>query len=146
MIKGLGKIFAISVIMASTISAFPVTHANADSSNTSITFQNVSEFKLNERYEEIMDNPRLIKERTVDVDVQGKKINDSTAKINYIRYSNSGFKSPSKGAHLTNIFEQGNPAKGHIYTSFVCYDSGDYFTGNSTILVQAYPSGNLTIR
>ncbi len=83
---------------------------------------------------------------TVGVDVQGKKINSSTAKINYIRYSNSGFKSPSKGAYSTNIYAQGNPAKGHVYVSFVCYDGGDYFTGNDTILVQAYPSGNITIR
>lgn len=83
---------------------------------------------------------------TVGVDVQGKKINSTTAKINYIRYSNSGFKAPSKGAYLTNIYAQGNPAKGQVYVSFSCYDGGDFFTGNDIIYVQAYPSGNITIR
>lgn len=84
---------------------------------------------------------------TVGVDVQAKKISSTSAKLNYIRYSNSGFNSASKGAYSHQIFTpQGNPAKGTVNVSYVYYFGGEYSTGYTNIGVLAYPTGTITIR
>lgn len=82
---------------------------------------------------------------TVSVDAQGKKINSSTAKINYIKYSNSGFSSSNKGAYKSSILSQGNPATGFVAVSYSYYSGGEYVGQTKFINVKAYPTGSITI-
>ncbi len=84
---------------------------------------------------------------TVGVDVQGKKISSTSAKINYIKYSNSGFASISKGAYKTfGVGGTGNPATGGVNVEFKYYaPDGVYKSAERIIPVKVYPSGNIKI-
>jgi hypothetical protein len=82
---------------------------------------------------------------TVSIDAQGQKISSTTAKINYIRYSNSGFASFNKGAYQSSILTQGNPATGFVAVSYSYYFDSQYVGQTKFINVKAYPTGNITI-
>lgn len=83
---------------------------------------------------------------TVGVDVQGQKVNSTTAKINYIRYSNSDFKFSGDGGYKSQINSQGNPGYGTVYVSFRYYGTdGQFYSDSRLIPVQAYPTGTIKI-
>ena len=84
---------------------------------------------------------------TVGVDVQGKRISSTQAKINYIRYSNSDFGRASKGAYGTfGVGKTGNPAKGGVYVQFTAINTDGQTTSEErAIIVRVYPNGNINI-
>lgn len=83
---------------------------------------------------------------TVNVNVQGKKTGANTAKINYIKYSNSGFKNGSRGAYSSKIVSTGNPARGmvSVHYGWSDFDASPQNT-YTVIFVNVYPSTKITI-
>lgn len=83
---------------------------------------------------------------TVDVNVQGKKTGTNTAKINYIKYSNSGFKNGSRGAYSSKIVSTGNPARGMVNVHYGWSDVDASPQNTYTVIfVNVYPSTKITI-
>ena len=83
---------------------------------------------------------------TVSVNVQGRKTGTNTARINYIKYSNSGFNYGSRGAYGSKIVSTGNPARGMVNVHYAWNDIDASPQNTYTvILVNVYPSTNITI-